>query len=116
MWTAEIQILNEEWLSQKLFQFKQLQINPKKNFPDFKGIRAHGLFTVSAALLCHLSYENPYNGSRPICWVHLATTTATIISSLKIIKGFLIQSTQFNLRVIKTYEFFVRKYLGCGTV
>ena len=39
MWTAEIQILNEEWLSQKLFQFKQLQINPKKNFPDFKGIR-----------------------------------------------------------------------------
>ena len=97
------------WLSQWLLQFKQLQINPKKNFRDFKGIRTHDLFTVSAALLYHLSYGDPYTGSRPVCWVHLAITTATMISSLKIIKDFVIQSTQFNLRVIKTYEFFVRK-------
>ena len=37
------------------------------------------------------------------------------MSSLKMIKGFVTQSTQFNLPVIKTYEFFVRKYLGCST-
>ena len=49
-------------------QFKQLQINPKKKMK--KGIRTHGL-CVSAAVLYHLSYEDPYIGSRPICWVHL---------------------------------------------
>ena len=50
-------------------KYKQLQINRKKNL-DFKGIQTHGL-CVRAAVLYQLSYEDPYIGSRPICWVHL---------------------------------------------
>ena len=34
------------------------------------GIRTHGRY-VSAAVLYHLSYEDPYIRSRPICLVHL---------------------------------------------
>ena len=41
-----------------VMQFKQLQINPK-TFRDFNGIQTHGL-CVSAAVLYHLSYEDPY--------------------------------------------------------
>ena len=47
-------------------QIKQLQIKPKKQIRDFKGIRAHGL-CVSTAVLCQLSYEDPCIGSRLIC-------------------------------------------------
>ena len=54
-----------EWL----LQFKELQINLKK-ISDFNGIQSHGL-CVRAAMLYQLSYEDPYIGSRPICWVHL---------------------------------------------
>ena len=42
----------------------------RKKFGDFNGIQIHGL-CVSAAVLYQLSYEEPYIGSRPICWVHL---------------------------------------------
>ena len=34
----------------------------RKKFRDFNGIRTHDL---------QLSYEDPFIGSRPICWVHL---------------------------------------------
>ena len=51
--------------SQWSLQFKQLQINPKTKFRDFNGIRNYGLY------VSQLSYEDPYIGSRPICWVHL---------------------------------------------
>ena len=61
MWTAEIQILNEEMIVEVVMQFKQLQINGKK-FRDFNGdssfkmIRTHGL-CFRAAVLYRLSYE-----------------------------------------------------------
>ena len=42
----------------------------RKKFRDFNGVRTQGL-CVSTAVLYHLSYENPYNGSRLICSVHL---------------------------------------------
>ena len=42
----------------------------KKKFRHLNRIRTHGL-CVSAAVLYHLSYEDPYIGSRPICWVDL---------------------------------------------
>ena len=41
--------------------------NLKKKFCDFNGIRTQSL-CVSAAVLYHLSYEDPYIGSRPICF------------------------------------------------
>ena len=42
----------------------------KKKFRHLNRIRTHG-FCVSAAVLYHLSYEDPYIESRPICWVNL---------------------------------------------
>ena len=47
------------WSSQSQLQFKQLQINPKKKFRDFNGIRTHGLCVI-AAVRYQLSYEDLY--------------------------------------------------------
>ena len=58
-------------------QFKQLQINPK-TFRDFNGIQTHGL-CVSAAVLYHLSYEDPY---MPVHWKQ-----ANMLSSSQHVKG-----------------------------
>ena len=44
-------------------------INPEKCFRGFNRIPTHGL-CVSAAVLHQLSNEDPYVGSRPICWIH----------------------------------------------
>ena len=41
----------------------------RKKFREFNKIRTLGL-CVSAAVLYQLSYEDPYIGSGPICWVH----------------------------------------------
>ena len=61
---------NEDTIVVVGMHFKQLQIDPKK-CRKFNGIQTHGL-CVSAAMLCQLSYKDPYIvGSRPICWVHL---------------------------------------------
>ena len=48
----------------------RLQMNPKKQKTNSGLQRIHGL-CVSAAVFDHLSYEDPYIWSRPICWVHL---------------------------------------------
>ena len=58
-------------------QFKQMQINPK-TFRDFNGIQTHGL-CVSAAVLYHLSYEDPY---MPVHWKQ-----ANMLSSSQHVKG-----------------------------
>ena len=42
----------------------------RKKIWDFNGIRTHGL-CVCTAVLYHLSYEDPYIGSRPIYWDHV---------------------------------------------
>ena len=42
-----------------------LQINPKEKQKE-SGLRTHGLCGSAA-----VSYEDPYIGRRPICWVHL---------------------------------------------
>ena len=42
----------------------------RKKFRGFNGIRTHGL-CVCAAVLYHLSNEDPYIGNMPVCWVHL---------------------------------------------
>ena len=57
------------WSQWKL-QFKQLQINPRKNFGTSTGFES---MASAFALQCsnQLSYEDPYIGRRPICWVHL---------------------------------------------
>ena len=65
MWTAEIQILNEDMIVAVVIAIKAIANKPEKKFRDFKGIRTHRLW-VSAAVLYHLNYEDPYVGSRPI--------------------------------------------------
>ena len=65
MWTAEIQSLNEDMIVAVVIAIKAIANKPEKKFRDFRGIRTHGL-CVSAAVLYHLSYEDPYIGSRPI--------------------------------------------------
>ena len=71
--TAEPEIpeILTKWKAPKVLQIKS--INQKK-FRDFNGIRTHGLSVLAlqyaAVLLYHLSYEDPYIGSRPICGVH----------------------------------------------
>ena len=40
----------------------------RKKFRDFNGIRTHDL-CISATVLYQLNYEDPYIGSRPICWM-----------------------------------------------
>ena len=54
----------------------------RKNFRDFHGILTHGL-CVSAAVLYQLIYEDPYIGSRPICWVILTHELSPSISQLR---------------------------------
>ena len=45
-------------------QFNQLQNKPQKNrFGGFNRIPTHGVY-VCAAVLYHLSYEDPYNGKQ----------------------------------------------------
>ena len=46
--------------------------NPDKICMASQGFQpiTHGLY-VSTTVLYQLSYEDPYTGSRPICWVHL---------------------------------------------
>ena len=51
-----------------------------KKFRDFNRIGTHS-FCISAAVLYQLSYEDPYIGSRPICWVHLNPWTSTLLST-----------------------------------
>ena len=50
-------------------QLSNCEISPKKRFRCFNGIRTRSL-RVRAAVLYHLSYEDPYTGDRPISWVH----------------------------------------------
>ena len=57
--------LNKDMIVAVVIAFKQFQINPKKKIRDFNGIRTHGLWVKQ------LSYEDPYIGSTPICWVNL---------------------------------------------
>ena len=49
-------------------------------FRDFNRIGTHSL-CISAAVLYQLSYEDPYIGSRPICWVHLNPWTSMLLST-----------------------------------
>ena len=59
----------KKWLSQLWLQFKQSQSKPEKCFQGFNGVSTHGL-CLSAAVLYHLSYEDPYVGRRPIYGIH----------------------------------------------
>ena len=59
-------------------------INPKKNFGTSKEFKPMAvLATLVRQCSTNMSYEDPYIGSRPICWVPI--TTATIISSFKFV-------------------------------
>ena len=49
--------------------YRNCEVARKKVFRGFNGIRTRGL-CVHAAVLYHLSYEDPYTESRPIYWVH----------------------------------------------
>ena len=62
MWTAGIQM---KWICdhRSELQSKQLQNSPKKVFRGFNGIRTRGR-CGRAAVLYHLSYEDPYNGKQ----------------------------------------------------
>ena len=61
-----LRYLNEDMTVAVVIAIKAIANKPeKKKIRDFKGIRTHGLY-VSAAVLYHLSYEDPYIGSRPI--------------------------------------------------
>ena len=53
------------WSSQLYRNLSNCEISPKKKkvFRGFNGIRTRGLY-VCAAVLYHLSYEDPYNGKQ----------------------------------------------------
>ena len=69
MWTAGIQM---NWVCdhRSESQFKQLRKSPKKK--DFGASTGFEPVASALALQCStsLSYEDPYAGGRPICWVH----------------------------------------------
>ena len=44
---------------------------PEKQFWDFNGIQTHALVSASVLYPTELWSRVSYNGSRPICWVHL---------------------------------------------
>ena len=58
MWTAEIQILNDDMIIAVVIAIQAIVNKPKKSFEDFNRIRTHGL-CLSAAVLYRLSYEDP---------------------------------------------------------
>ena len=66
MWVAELQNLKLR------YDHRSGKCNLSKKFRGFNRIRTHGL-CVCAAVLYHLSNEDPYIGSMPVCWVHLNT-------------------------------------------
>ena len=73
MWTTEIQILNGDMIVTVGIALLALQIPPPPPpifFRDFNRIQTHGL-CIYAAVFYHLSYEDPFIGRRPFCWVHL---------------------------------------------
>ena len=68
--TKQLQSEMKVWSSQLWLRFKQSQLGkPEKCYRGFNGIQIHG-FCISAAVLYQLSYEDPYVGSKPICWIH----------------------------------------------
>ena len=71
-WLAIFEIIAPFWCKKKKINpgyHSRKYSNPPK-FWDFNRVLGHGLY-VSAAVLYQLSFEDPYIGSRPICWVHL---------------------------------------------
>ena len=60
-----LRYLNEDTIVAVVIAIKAIANKPEKKLRDFKGIRTHGL-SVSVAVLYHLSYGDPYIGSRPI--------------------------------------------------
>ena len=63
MWTADIQMKVSS--SQLRLQFKQSQLSPNIVLGASTGFEP-----MAAAVLYKLSADDPYVGSRPICWVH----------------------------------------------
>ena len=61
-------VWNEGVIIAVVIAIKAIATKPEKCFRGFNGIRTHGL-CVSAAVH-QLSYEDPYVGSGPICWIH----------------------------------------------